>query len=67
MTPKEKYEARRAAKRAGYIVKERNERTPSKEDFDPEELIYDLANSLERIAIAMEAMSVRPVVKVVPQ
>jgi hypothetical protein len=54
MTPKERYEARQAAKRAGYVVRERNARDPI---HDPEELLFDVANSLDRIATALEAMS----------
>ena len=59
MTPKERYDARQAARRAGYTV---TERRPRHEDVDGEELIFDLANSLERIAIALEAMSAPRVV-----
>lgn len=53
MTPKERYEARQAARRAGYTVTEKQPRTT---DIDGEELIFDIANSLDRIATALEAM-----------
>lgn len=65
MTPKERYEARQAAKRAGYHVSEKrsdNRRIHREDDVDPEELLFDVANSLDRIAVALEAMAAPKVV-----
>jgi len=58
MTPKEKYEARRAAKRAGYEVREKNN---GRTDIDGEELIFDISNSLDRIATSLEVLVNREV------
>ena len=58
MTPKERYEARQAAKRAGFDVREKN---GSRQDIDGEEFVFDVANSLDRIATALEALVSREV------
>lgn len=55
MTPKERYEARQAAKRAGYTVSEK--RIGDIHDVDPEELLFDIANSLDRIAAGIDALA----------
>jgi len=55
MTPKERYQARRAAKKAGFIVRERGQRDDP--IHDPEELLFDIANSLNSIALSLEAIA----------